>query len=140
MNEITATKDIEIPFSDVDSLFIVWHGRYVRYFEDAREYFGKKYDLGYMDFYKQGYMLPIVDLQVSYKKMVGYEEKLKVKITYVPTEATKLVFKYAIVNESDVVVCTGTTTQVITTLERKLVIETPSFLQKWRNKWIHPEN
>ena len=48
MNEqvtLQAEKEIEIRFSEVDSMNIVWHGSYVLYLEDAREAFGKKYNL-----------------------------------------------------------------------------------------------
>ena len=31
---------IRVRFSEVDSMQIVWHGEYVRYFEDGREAFG----------------------------------------------------------------------------------------------------
>ena len=39
---------IKVRFSEIDSMQIVWHGEYVRYFEDGRESFGKHYGLGYM--------------------------------------------------------------------------------------------
>lgn len=38
---------IKVRFSEIDSMQIVWHGEYVRYFEDGRESFGKHYSLGY---------------------------------------------------------------------------------------------
>ena len=41
---------IKVRFSEIDSMQIVWHGEYVRYFEDGRESFGKHYGLGYMDY------------------------------------------------------------------------------------------
>ena len=46
MRELKTSKEFEIRFSEVDSMNIVWHGAYPLYFEDAREAFGKKYDLG----------------------------------------------------------------------------------------------
>ena len=48
MNKLTAEKEIEVRFSEVDSMGIVWHGSYSLYFEEAREEFGRKYDLGYL--------------------------------------------------------------------------------------------
>ena len=45
---LSASKRIDIRFSEVDSMNIVWHGSYPLYFEDAREAFGQKYGLGYM--------------------------------------------------------------------------------------------
>lgn len=40
---------LRVRFSEVDSMQIVWHGEYVRYFEDGREAFGREFaGLGYM--------------------------------------------------------------------------------------------
>ena len=43
---LSVTKSFDIRFSEVDSMGVVWHGNYAKYFEDAREEFGRKYDLG----------------------------------------------------------------------------------------------
>ena len=62
-----ATTSIRVRFSEVDSMQVVWHGVYVRYFEDGREAFGRTYPgIGYMDFYRNGYTAPIVDMQLQY--------------------------------------------------------------------------
>ena len=47
------SSKIEIPirFSEVDSLRVVWHGHYVKFFEDGRETFGKEFGLGYLDIF-----------------------------------------------------------------------------------------
>lgn len=50
MIELKASKEVEIRFSEVDSMNVVWHGSYPLYFEDAREAFGKKFGLAYMCF------------------------------------------------------------------------------------------
>ena len=68
MKKLTETIDINIRFSEVDSMDVVWHGSYPLYFEDAREAFGKKYGLGYMDIFKNGYFAPLVELNFQYKK------------------------------------------------------------------------
>lgn len=38
---LTDRTTIKVRFSEIDSMQIVWHGEYVRYFEDGREAFGK---------------------------------------------------------------------------------------------------
>ena len=47
MEELRASKEFAVRFSEVDSMNVVWHGSYPLYFEDAREAFGKKYGLEY---------------------------------------------------------------------------------------------
>ena len=46
--ELKASKILDIRFSEVDSMNVVWHGSYMLYFEDAREVFGEQYGLTYM--------------------------------------------------------------------------------------------
>lgn len=55
--ELKSSKHIDIRFSEVDSMNVVWHGSYPLYFEDAREQFGADYDLGYMRFVDEGLSL-----------------------------------------------------------------------------------
>ena len=47
---LSAVRKIDIRFSEVDSMHVVWHGNYAKYFEDAREAFGEKYGLDYLPF------------------------------------------------------------------------------------------
>ena len=101
MKELTARRKFDIRFSEVDSMNIVWHGSYPLYFEDAREEFGKKYGLGYMTIFSNGYYAPLVELSFKYKKPLLYEMQPVIVITYVPTESAKLVFKYEIIDERD---------------------------------------
>ena len=60
--ELKASKDIEIRFSEVDSMNVVWHGSYALYFEDARETFGAQYGLEYLTIAGNGYFAPLVEL------------------------------------------------------------------------------
>ena len=42
-NLLRSTLCFKIRFSEIDAMRVVWHGDYVKYFEDAREYFGEMY-------------------------------------------------------------------------------------------------
>ena len=90
MKKLTAIKDFEVRFSEVDSMNIVWHGSYPLYFEDAREEFGRKYGLGYMTIFGNGYFAPLVELSFKYKRPLAYEMQPAVRITYIPTESAKI--------------------------------------------------
>lgn len=133
---LSASKKIEIRFSEVDSMNIVWHGSYPLYFEDAREAFGHKYGLGYMTIFSNGYYAPLVEVSFKYKKALIYESKPTIVITYVPTESAKIVFDYKIIDESDgSVFATGRSVQVFMDKDYQLVWENPEFYRKWKEKW-----
>jgi len=130
---------IEVPirFSEVDSLRVIWHGHYVRYFEDGREAFGKQYQLGYLDVYEQGFAVPLIDLQVNFKKVLEYGDSAIIETTFVNTPAAKLIFDYKILSaKHGYLACTGRTTQVFMNPHNKeLHITTPDFLNDWKAKW-----
>lgn len=133
---LSASKKIEIRFSEVDSMNIVWHGSYPLYFEDAREAFGQKYGLGYMTIFSNGYYAPLVEASFKYKKALIYESKPVIVITYIPTESAKIVFDYKIIDETDgSVYATGRTVQVFMDRDYQLVWENPDFYRKWKEKW-----
>lgn len=133
MSKLTTSKKIEIRFHEVDSMGIVWHGSYMQYFEDAREEFGKKYDLGYMLMARNGYYAPLVDIQFSYKKPIQYEEAIEIGIEYVPTEAAKICFLYTIKSlKTGEVLTTGSSIQVFLDKNYQLVLCNPEFYAKWK--------
>lgn len=136
MNELKASKELEIRFSEVDSMGVVWHGSYPLYFEDARELFGKKYDLTYMGFFDQGCFAPIVELTFHYKKPIKYEMRPRIDIIYRPTEAAKIVFDYEIYDtEDESLIATGHSMQVFMNQQYQLIWENPEFYLQWKKRW-----
>lgn len=126
-------KMIEVRFSEVDSMGIVWHGNYALYFEDARELFGKTYHLEYLHMFEMGFYAPLVELKFNYKKAVRYTDKIKVRCTYRETEAAKIIFDYEILDaETDEVMVTGHTVQVFLDRDYQLVWQTPEFYTEWK--------
>ena len=136
MNELKASKELEIRFSEVDSMGVVWHGSYPLYFEDARELFGKKYDLTYMGFFDQGCFAPIVELTFHYKKPIKYGMRPRIDIIYRPTEAAKIVFDYEIYDtEDENLIATGHSVQVFMNQQYQLIWENPEFYLQWKKRW-----
>lgn len=132
---LSAEKIIDIRFSEVDSMAIVWHGSYVQYFEDAREEFGRKYQLEYLRIYDHGYYAPLVELKLNYKQPLQYQHQARVVITFRPTDAAKIVFDYEVFDlETHQLAATGHSVQVFIDRDRNLVLQTPEFFQKWKEE------
>ena len=127
---------VNVRFNEADPLGMVWHGHYIRYFEDAREAFGNKYGIGYLDFYNNGLIVPIVNVQCNYKRSLRYGEKMIVEAQYEPCEAAKLKFNYNLYNEAaSQIVATGSSVQVF--LDRNthlLQLTNPDFFETWKRK------
>jgi len=132
---LTASKEIEVRFSEVDSMNIVWHGSYALYFEDARSAFGDKYGLGYLDIFSNDYYAPLVDLTFSYKRPLVFGNKARVDIFYINSDAAKIIFEYEIRSLADnSVVATGRSVQVFLDKNYQLVWTNPEFYVEWKKK------
>ncbi len=134
--ELKASKILDIRFSEVDSMNVVWHGSYMLYFEDARELFGEKYDLSYMGFFDHGYYAPLVELTFQFRKPIRYGMHPRIDIIYRPTEAAKIVFDYEIRDpEDESLIATGHSVQVFMDTNYQLVLYSPEFYDEWRKRW-----
>lgn len=133
---LQASKEIEIRFSEVDSMNVVWHGSYALYFEDAREAFGAKYGLEYLTIADNGYYAPLVELTFKYRQPIVYGMKCRIDIFYVPTEAAKIVFDYEIRrSEDNALMATGHSVQAFMNKQYQLEWYRPPFYQEWQERW-----
>lgn len=133
--QLINTTIVPVRFSEVDALGIVWHGHYLKFFEDGREAFGREYELGYLDVYKNNFATPLVKINVDFKKIVKYGDHVKIVTTYIHSPAAKIIFNYAIYRESDgELVATGESTQVFMNLQHELHIVVPEFFENWKKK------
>ncbi len=128
-------SSIQIRFSEVDSLGIVWHGNYVSYLEDGREAFGREFGLGYNDVSEQGFLIPIVKLDMDFKLQVKYGEEIIIETTFVNNEAAKIMFAYTIYRSSDdAIVLTANSMQVFINEKGMLELINPDFFLNWKKR------
>ncbi|MBN1599210.1 MAG: acyl-CoA thioesterase [Bacteroidales bacterium] len=132
---LISRKEIEVRFNELDPLNVVWHGNYVKYFEDGRESFGLKYGIPYPVLREQGIAAPVVSLNCNFKKSVKYGDKLIVETRYVDNPAAKIVLEYTIFKAENMeVVAEGSTIQVFTDIEGNLQLILPKFIEDWKRK------
>ncbi len=131
--------EITVRFSEVDMMRVAWHGSYVAYLEDGREHFGITYPgLGYSDYFRTGYVAPVVNLNIDYRQSLKAGEKAIVETRYIPTDGSKLVLEYVIYRASDnEVMAVAQTTQVFTTADGEMQYTEPDFYIEWKKRWLN---
>jgi acyl-CoA thioester hydrolase len=135
-NDLKSVIEFPVRFSEVDSMNVVWHGHYVKYMEEGREDFGRKYGINYMFIKSQGYMAPVVKLKCDYKKTLSYDDKVIVETSYIDSDAAKITYAFKIFRASDKeLVATGESVQVFLDMDRELVLTIPPFFDAWKKKW-----
>jgi acyl-CoA thioester hydrolase len=131
MSLLKTSVPIQIHFSEVDTLQIVWHGHYLKYFEFARETFALAFGIDYLAAKNNGYALPVTNITTDYKWPLKYGDKAKILVEFVPQDAAKIVYRYTITNQENKVICKAESTQVFTALDsNELQLVFPEYFKK----------
>ena len=134
-NKLNIIIESRVRFSEVDSMNIVWHGNYAKFIEDGREAFGQEYGLGYLDVFAFGFMIPIVKLDIDYKRITKYSEVLIIETEFVNNDAAKIIFNYTLRRKSDMqIVVKAKSIQVFTDKKGCLQLINPDFFISWKRK------
>jgi acyl-CoA thioester hydrolase len=87
--------DILVPFFDVDSINVVWHGHYVKYLEIARCALLDDIGHNYTHMKESGYAWPVIDLQLRYVQAARFGQRLTVRADLVEWQ-NRLLIHYLI--------------------------------------------
>jgi acyl-CoA thioester hydrolase len=109
---LTAVAPIEVPFHDVDTMNVCWHGHYVKYFEIARGVLLRSFDYDYPEMRATGYVWPVVECYLKYVRPAVYGQRIEVRAELLEFE-NRLKFGYLITDrESGARLTKGYTIQV----------------------------
>jgi len=71
---------VHVPFYDVDSMEVVWHGNYLKYFEEARCALLNHIDYNYEAMRDSGFAWPVVDVRIKYIKPLRFNQHVIVHV------------------------------------------------------------
>ncbi|PIQ15089.1 MAG: 4-hydroxybenzoyl-CoA thioesterase [Flavobacteriales bacterium CG18_big_fil_WC_8_21_14_2_50_32_9] len=136
VKELIAELEFDIRFSETDAMGVVWHGNYLKYFEDGREAFAKKHGMSYLEIHSYQYFVPIVKSEINHKSPIYYGQRAKIITKMIPSKAAKIIFEYEIINLStQLISAKGSTTQVfLREKSRELELQFPTFYLDWEKK------
>ncbi|UTW09531.1 acyl-CoA thioesterase [Pseudomonas benzenivorans] len=83
---LQAEVELVVPFFDVDSMEVVWHGHYVKYFEEARCALLDRLGHNYRQMREAGYAWPVIDLQLRYIRGAQFGQRIRVRADLVEWE------------------------------------------------------
>lgn len=133
---IGAEIDIRVPFFDIDSLNVVWHGHYVKYLEQARCELLDQLGYNYDAMRASGYAWPVIDLHLRYAQPAQFGQRLTVRAELVEWE-NRLKINYLILDAATGQRLTrGTSEQVAVSIEtREMQLTSPAvFVDAVRRK------
>lgn len=74
------TANIRVNYYDTDRMGVVWHGNYLKYFEDAREEMLRELGCPYEQIEQDGVIMPVFETSLRYLHPARYGDVLSVKV------------------------------------------------------------
>lgn len=123
---LQAEIELVVPFFDVDMMEVVWHGHYVKYFEEARCALLDKLGHNYRQMRDAGYAWPVIDLQLRYIRGAQFGQRIRVRADLVEWE-NRLKINYLITDmESGERMTRGSSVQVAVEIAtREMLLASP---------------
>ena len=93
--------NIRVRYSDTDQMGFVYYGVYAQYYEVGRVELLRSIGLSYKRLEDMGYSLPVVSMNIKYKKPAFYDDLLTVKTIIRELPSTRINFNYEIFNQNN---------------------------------------
>ena len=90
---------IRVRYGETDQMSFVYYGVYAQYFEVGRVELLRSLGLSYKEIEVMGFALPVVNVNINYKKPAFYDDELIIKTTIKEIPSAKITFHYETFNE-----------------------------------------
>lgn len=119
---------LRVRYSETDQMGIVYYGNYAQYLEQGRTDWLRSLGFTYKYMEENQVMLPVINLNIDYKKPAKYDDLLTIKTSLLEIPSVKIKFYYEIQNQNNELLVTATTSLVfLDSITRKL-IKAPNYL------------
>ena len=119
---ISYNHKVKVYYRDVDQMGIVYHSRYLEYFEESRTELLKSIGLSVAKIEDTGIMLPVISSHCEYFKGAHFEQELIIKSSISILPKAKLDIDYSILcSESSIIYVKGYTTHAFVNKSNKPV-------------------
>ena len=120
--------EVRVRYSETDQMGVVYHGNYIPYFEIGRVEWLRNKGISYKSMEESGIALPIVSMNINYKKSARYDEMLTVHTTFKSQSSVKIEFDCAIYNEAKELLTTAHFILVFLALKTGRPIAPPDYI------------
>ena len=119
---------IRVRYGETDQMGVVYHGNYALYLEMGRIEWLRKLGISYKNMEENGIMLPVVSLNINYKKSAGYDDIINVKTQLKNKPTAKIEFDYEITDESGEILTTASTVLVFVDMKTNRPTRAPNYI------------
>ena len=121
---------IKVRFNEIDAYHVAWHGHYVGWMEVGRSELARMFGLDAVQLAAEGYLAPVISLELTYKRPLRYAEEARVMTTLRRTETATLEFACRIVGADGSVAASGKTVHALTDMTGILLYRIPPVIEE----------
>ena len=92
---------VRVRFADTDPMGVVYHSRYLEWFEAARTELIRAKGISYKEIEEKGLSLPVIEAFCRYRHSVVYDELIRIKTRLTHLDRLKLRMEYQVYGEQD---------------------------------------
>ena len=92
---------IRVRYGETDQMSFVYYGVYAPYYEVGRVELLRSLGLTYKELEEMGFALPVVNLNINYKKPAYYDDELTIRTTIKELPSAKITFYYEMLNANN---------------------------------------
>ncbi len=93
---LTYSMQLRSRYSETDKMGVVYHSRYLEYFEVMRTEFIRDAGLPYAEMEQNGVMLPVASVEIRYKRPILYDEMMDGRLVIFDKPGVRLITWYDI--------------------------------------------
>lgn len=117
-----------IRYAETDQMGVVYHGNYAQYLEMGRVEWLRSFGISYKSMEERGMMLPVISLQLNFKKPAVYDDLITVVTRLRKPPAVRIEFDYEIYNEAGELLAVANTVLAFMNRATNRPMKCPDFL------------
>jgi acyl-CoA thioester hydrolase len=117
-----------VRYSETDQMGVVYHGNYAQYLEMGRVEWLRSLGVSYKALEENGIMLPVIELNIKFKKPALYDDLLTVRTHLIKKPSVKIAFDYEIKNQKDELLVTAHTVLAFMDKHKKRPMGCPQYI------------
>lgn len=126
---LTSRTEIQVRYSETDMMGIAYHANYLPWFEVGRTTLLKEAGFPYLELEKNGYRLPVLAVNVKYKKPAIYDDLLTIETTMTEEPTLRISLDYRVLR-GDELLATGSTQHAFINTKGQPIRPPATFVQK----------
>lgn len=129
-------KQIEVRYAETDQMGVVYHSNYIVWMEIGRTQLVKDLGFSYAGLEERGFMAPVIDIHVQYKKAMHYGQVATVRTWIEKHQKLRTVYGYEILHEDGSVAATGTSEHILVKKDNFRPVALSKVDPEWEQKYL----